>query len=141
MPPPQEPIFGCKLASTRTAAYLQPGTGKRSLATLVVPVHQLRFSAVWRNGLLEPDIRVELPLEDLGCRQLAVKDHHLLLRTERASSDIVQRLKILDTAVQQMGEQIAMRLGLSRPFAGGTDPRPQCWVMADGFFSLLDPQP
>ena len=138
---PQEPLFGIHLASTRTGAYLQPGTGTRSLATLVVSPGQLCFDAVWREGRFEPDIRVELPLPDLGNRSLAVKDHHLLLRTERASRDIEQRLKILDTAVQQMGEQIAVRLGLSRPFAGGGDGCPRCWLMADGFFSLLDPQP
>jgi hypothetical protein len=138
---PQEPLFGSNLDSTRTAAYLQPGTGKRSLATHVLSPHQLRFDAVWREGRFEPDIRVELPLPDLGYRGLAVKDHHLLLRTECTGSDIEQRLKTLHTAMHQMGEQIVVRLGLSRAYAGGTDLRPVCWLMADGFFSLVDPQP
>src|SRR5438874_883027 len=32
-----EAVFGTPLTMTRAAAYLQPGTGRRSLATIVVP--------------------------------------------------------------------------------------------------------
>jgi hypothetical protein len=138
---PNASLFGMKLASTRTAAYLQPGTGERSLATLVVPAQQLHFDAAWRVGNLEPDIRVALPLPDLGNRWLPVKDHHLLLRAERAGSDVDQRLQIVTAAVQHMGEQIAVRLGLSRSFSTRPDQPGICWLMADGFFSLMDPQP
>ena len=139
--PAREPIFGSDLASTRTAAYLRPGTGKRSLATLVVPANQIRVDAVWREGISEPDIRVELPLPNLGRRALAVKDHHLLLKGERAGSDLKQRIEILTAGVQQMGEEIAVRLGLSRSFPSQAEQPGMCWVMADGFFSLLEPQP
>jgi hypothetical protein len=139
--PPSEPIFGSNLASTRATAYLRPGTGQRSLATLVVPSNRLRFAVTWREGALEPDTRVELPLPDLGNRWLPVKDHHLLLKAERAGNDVEQRIKILTAAVQQMGEQLAVRLGLSRSFQGYLDQPGMCWLMADGFFSLLDPQP
>jgi hypothetical protein len=137
---PNEPIFGLDLAATRTAAYLRPGTGKRSLATLVVPSNRLRIAAAWRDGCFEPDVRVELPLPDLGTRWLPVKDHHLLLKAERATSDVQQRIEILNRAVQQMGEQVAVRLGLSRSFQGRADQPGSCWLMVDGFFSLSDPQ-
>jgi hypothetical protein len=139
MAPPNEPIFGLDLAATRTAAYLRPGAGKRSLATWVVPSNRLRFDATWREGSFEPDIRVELPLPGLGPRWLPVKDHHLLLTAERASSDIEHRMKILNGVVRQMGEQVAVRLGLSRSFPGRADRPGMCWLMADGFFSLSDP--
>jgi hypothetical protein len=40
-----------------------------------------------------------------------------------------------------MGPRVVVRLGLSRSFshAGGNSGR--CWLMADGFFSAVDPQP
>jgi hypothetical protein len=139
--PPIVPIFGSELATTRTAAYLPPGTGQRSLATVVVPSNRLRFETAWRQGNYEPDVRVELPLPAVGPRWLPVKDHHLLLRMERAASDLGQRIEFLGTAVQQMGKQVAVRLGLSRPFQGQTNQPSMCWLMADGFFFLADPQP
>lgn len=141
MAPPNEPLFGCNLATTRAAAYLQPGTGIRSLVTLALPSNQIHFDAAWRQGMGEPDIRVELPLPELGNRWLPVKDHHLLLRGETEGNNLEQRIQILTAAVQQMGEQVAVRLGLSRPFQSRSDQPSMCWVMADGFFSLLDPQP
>lgn len=139
--PPGESAFGSDLAATRAAAYLRPGTGTRSLTTFVVPVNRLRFDAVWREGRVEPDVRVQLSLPGLGNRWLPVKDHHLLVKAERAANDLEQRLKILNVEVQQMGEEIAVRLGLSRPFPIRTDQPGMCWLMADGFFSLWDPQP
>jgi hypothetical protein len=141
IPLADEPLFGFDLLSTRASLYLRPGTGRRSLATLAVPSNQLRFSAAWREGCLEPDIRVELPFPGLGTRWLPVKDHHLLLRVERATGDLEQRVKMLNEGVQQMGEQIAVRLGLSRAFQGRADQPSMCWLMADSFFSLSDPQP
>jgi hypothetical protein len=136
-----EPLFGQELSATRTAAYLSPGAGQRSLATLVVPSNRLRFDATWRDGRFEPDIRVELPLPGLGTRWLPVKDHHLLLKAERAANDLDGRLTILNGMMQQMGEQVAVRLGLSRSFPSQADQPGMCWLMADGFFSLSDPQP
>jgi hypothetical protein len=135
--PPNVPVFGFELATTRTAAYLLPGTGQRSLATVVVPSSRLRFEAAWRLGSFEP----ELPLPHVGNRWLPVKDHHLLLRMERATSDLGQRIRFLDTVVHQMGEQVAVRLGLSRPFQGRTEQPSMCWLMADGFFPLTVAEP
>jgi len=137
-----EAVFGTPLDSTRSAAYLQPGTGERSLATLIVEANQPRFDVNWRIGTGEPDVRVELPLPDLGRRWLPVKDHHLLLRAERATLNVEARVTALKRAIQQMGDLIAVRLGLSRSFQGNPDRGSgQCWLMADGFFSLHDPQP
>ena len=42
-----------------------------------------------------------------------------------------------------MGDTVAVRLGITRPFTpqegAGRTPG-LCWLMADGFFSLTDPQ-
>jgi hypothetical protein len=139
---PGESLFGAPLTSTRSAAYLKPGTGQRSLATVIVPTADIRFHASWREGAEEPDVRVALPLPELAGRQLPVKDHHLLQRAELAGASLEGRLKTLALAVQQMGEQVAVRLGLSRAFHHDDSRAPAaCWLMADGFFSLADPQP
>src|SRR5262249_46975977 len=127
---PDQAIFGVNLASTRTAAYLLPGAGERSLATVVVPSNRLRFDATWREGSFEPDVRVELPVPILGNRWLPVKDHHLLLMAERATSNVEQQIKILEAAVQRMGKEVAVRLGLSRSFQGRADRTGVCWLMA-----------
>jgi hypothetical protein len=139
-PPLNVPLFGVNLSGTRTGAYLRPGMGQRSLVTLVVPGQQLRFEVSWRTGSSEPDARVELPLPDLGMRYLPVKDHHLLRKAEQAGNDLVQRQQIITASVRQMGDQVAVRLGLSRAFALRADEIGMCWLMADGFFSLSDPQ-
>ncbi len=139
--PAGEPLFGEPLSATRTAAYLPPGVGQRSLATVVVPSAEVRFTAGWRQGGLEPDVRVTLPLPPLGLRTLPVKDHHLLRKVERLEPDMLLRTRALTNLILRMGRQVAVRLGLSRPFqAHGTAPA-FCWLMADGFFSLADPQP
>jgi hypothetical protein len=137
-----EPIFGVPLATTRSAAYLLPGTGQRSLATVIVPANRIRFEGSRRQGPPEPDMRACIPVPDLGERLLPVKDHHLLLKkTEVAGTNPGERAKMLDLLIQQMGEHVAVRLGLSRAFpsrpGGGQN---FCWLMADGFFSLSDPQ-
>jgi hypothetical protein len=140
--PPDGPWFGAPLATTRTAAHLRPGAGRRSLATITVPGNRVAFTAAQREGVPEPDVRVTLPLPGLGERTLPLKDHHLLLRAEQASGDIDGRLRAIAFAVGQMGERVAVRLGLSRPFQGNVGRAPAtCWLMADGFFSLTDPQP
>lgn len=136
-----EPLFGVPLSATRTAAYLPPGVGQRSLATVVVPSAQVRFTAGWRQGGLGPDMRVTLPLPALGPRTLPVKDHHLLRKVETLGQDLNQRSQALTALVRRMGEQVAVRLGLSRPFQAHSSGPASCWLMADGFFSLTDPQP
>src|SRR5262249_54316992 len=139
-PPPGQSCFGVPLTALRTTALLRPGTGRRSLATVAVPGNCISFTAVQREGVAEPDVRVTLPLPTLGERVLPVKDHHLLLRAEQASQELEGRLSALALAVAQMGERVAVRLGLSRPFQGEVGRAPAaCWLMADGFFSLTDP--
>jgi hypothetical protein len=143
--PPAEPMFGVPLSTNRTAAYLAAGAGQRSLATMLVPAEQISFGAYWRSGIEEPDVRVTLPIPDLGPRTLPVKDHHLLLKAGPVTPSLEKLIQGLNQTVRQMGNQVAVRLGLSRPFSpspgnSGTDP-PVCWLMADGFFSPTDPQP
>jgi hypothetical protein len=142
VPPPGEAPFGVPLARTRLAAYLQPGTGQRSLATLMMSGRGVRFDGSWRVGAVEPDLRVTLGLPDLNERQLPVKDHHLIRRAEAAAHDLPGRIQALHAAVQALGERVAVRVGLSRPFQGHGEAGPgACWLMADGFFSASDPEP
>ncbi len=138
--PADQPLFGTALKPTRAAAFLDPGTGSRSLAGALVPTRQVAFSAVRREGAAEPDFRVRLPVPGLGERILPVKDHFLLRQAELAGEGEEARVNALSRALRQMGEQIVVRLGLSRPYPPGR-PDAACWLMADGFFSSSDPQP
>jgi hypothetical protein len=137
-----ETLFGVHLKGSRMGAYLTPGTGDRSLATLVVPARQIAFRAAAREGAPEPDIRMELRLPGLEGRLLSVKDHHLLLRAERAGTPMERRAETVTELVGRMGPHVLVRLGLSRAFPQRPDRGPGfCWLMADGFFSPADPQP
>ena len=82
-------------------------------------------------------------MPDVGDMVLAVKDHHLLQRTHQPGNNVNAQIAALTATIHSMGEQVAVRLGLSRSFhaddRGGVPPG--CWLMADGFFSLTDPQP
>jgi hypothetical protein len=139
---PDEPLFGTHLTGSRAAAYLRPGTGTRSLATLTVPAAKVHFRAALREEAGEPDVRVTLEIPGLEDRLLAVKDHHLLARAERAAANLRAVAGVLDEKVRRMGDVVAVRLGLSRPFFPRQESGPgYCWLMADGFFSLADPQP
>jgi hypothetical protein len=137
---PSEPWFGAALTTTRSAAYLVPRTGQRSLVSVVVPSSAIRFSVSWREGIPEPDYRVSLVIPELLGRSLPVKDHFLLQRAERAAA-IEDRLQALTVALAEMGAEVVVRLGLSRSFQA-TPGRTEsvCWLMADGFFSFNDPQ-
>src|SRR5205807_8566659 len=109
--------------------------------TLTVTAQPIRFTASQREGVDGPDYRVHLHMPALGDRWLPVKDHALLCRAELAAADLPGRVQVLDRAVQQMGERVAVRLGLSRPFQATAARGPGfCWLMVDGFFSLADPQ-
>jgi hypothetical protein len=135
------PVFGHPLTLTRGSAFLTPGTGCRSLATLHVSSAGVEFRVARREGAGEADVRVQLPLAPLGERTLPLKDHFLLRRAEPAG-DAAAVAAALTAAVRDMGAEVAVRLGLSRAFQN----EPQqgegvCWLMADGFFSLTDPQP
>lgn len=138
---PDEPWFGAALATTRSCAYVVPRTSQRSLVSLVVPNRAIHFTVSWREGAPEPDCRVSLEVPQLQGRSLPVKDHFLLCRAESASSAAAGRIQALTLAVSQMGEQVAVRLGLSRSFqASPGRAESVCWLMADGFYSLNDPQ-
>ena len=138
---PNAPWFGAPLTTTRTAAYLSPRTGQRSLATLHIPAHVIRFTASWRDGTPEADYRVGLEVPELQGRSLPVKDHFLLQRAESASSTVWGRIEAMNRAVADMGADVAVRLGLSRSFqAAPGRAEGACWLMADGFFSFNDPQ-
>lgn len=138
---PGEPWFGAELMTTRSCAYVAPQTGQRSLISLVVPARAIRFSISWREGAPEPDCRVCLAVPELQGRSLPLKDHFLLRRAEVASDAVEGRIQALTFAVAQMGEQVVVRLGLSRSFQS-TPGRAEsvCWLMADGLFSFNDPQ-
>lgn len=134
--------FGAPLVMTSSSAYLQPGTGLRSLTTVRVSAECIHFSASRREGAAQLDYRVALNTPELGNRLLPVKDHTLLQRIEQRATDLAERVKLLDGAVREMGEAIAVRLGISRAFlSSASDPTAKCWLMADGFFSWNEPQP
>jgi hypothetical protein len=138
---PGEALFGQPLQATRSGAFLQPGVGQRSLATVKVPAASIVFGASRREGAVEPDFRAQLPVPDLGVRSMPVKDHHLLLRAKAAGPDIAQQIAALQAAVGAMGNEVAVRLGLSRPFSSSDGTATAtCWLMADGFFSWSDPR-
>jgi len=138
---PGQPVFGVPLASTRSAMRLQPGVGQRSLATLVVPSGRIAFRVLQHEGAPQADIRVSLDVAGPRGHWLPVKDHHLLLRAEQGATgpqDVSARLTL---TVRAMGERVAVRLGLSRALATHGQELTWCYLMADGFFSLSDPQP
>jgi hypothetical protein len=136
-----EPLFGEPLALTRAGGYLEPGNGQRSLTTVILPTKEIVFAGSWRTGVLDPDIRVSLPLPDVGQRQLAVKDHFLLQEAARAGTTLQVQLDYLNATIRRLGEQVAVRLGLSRAFPAKDGEPGVCWLMADGFFSSNEPQP
>ena len=138
--PPDQPLFGAALNHGHASSYLEPGSGERSLASVVLPSSEVHFTALWRDGADQPDYRVSLALPDHPRRILPVKDHFLLCRAERACADIDDRLGFLADAVRQMGAQVLVRLGLSRSFPSASGQPGRCWLMADGFFSPDDPQ-
>jgi len=142
--PSGDPLFGSPFLPTHSAISCAPGVGDRSLATLVIDRRSLSFSGVTRQGRAGPDYRVTLELPGLGPRRLPVVDHFLLAAAALAGEDVTIRLRELERIVGQMGERIAVRTGLTRPYApqGASQPAAAvCWLMADGFFSLDDPQP
>ncbi len=138
--PADQPLFGAPLEHGHGGSSLPPGHGQRSLASLVVPSAGLSFTALWRDGADQPDYRVSLPLPGAGRRILPVKDHFLLRRAEKTHDDLDARARFLTDVVRLMGAQVLVRLGLSRSFPAANGQPGRCWLMADGFFSLDDPQ-
>jgi hypothetical protein len=140
--PRDKPLFGAELSHSISACYLEPGKGERSLASVMLPSSEVQFTALWRDGTNEPDYRVRLPLPGFSTPPiLPVKDHFLLGRAEKESTDLDERLRFLLAAVRKMGERIIIRVGLSRSFQSSDGQPGRCWLMADGFFSADDPQP
>jgi hypothetical protein len=140
---PDEPIFGIELKRMHSGTcYLDPGTGERSLASVMVPSADLRFAAVWYDDAGERACRyrVRLNLPGHAGAILPVTDHFFLCQAEQHSADIEERLGFLATAVRQMGERVCIRLGLSRSFPAADGQPGHCWLMADGFFSPDNPQ-
>ena len=114
--------------------------GNRSLATVIVPAAQIQFVLSSRPERPVPDVRVRLEAPGFEGRVLPLKDHFLLLRAEHESLTPEGRLEFIKRAVRAMGDPVAVRVGLSRPYPPNAA-APACWLMADGFFSLADPMP
>ena len=132
--------FGVPWVTTRAAAYVEPGGGTRSLATVTLPAERITFAASWREGTPEPDVRVQLDGAGLHGRSLSVKDHFLLGRAEAVAADLESRLAELTALVSNLGPTVAVRLGLSRRVRDRPQPgRGVCWLMADGFFAFDNP--
>jgi hypothetical protein len=139
--PSDQPLFGAALNQSHGGScHVEPGNGECSLTSVLVPSAEVEFTALYRDGAEGPDYRVRLPLPGLGQRILPVTDHYLLCRAEREHPDPDDRPAFLDQAVRLMGAQVVVRLGLSRPFQSCPAQPGRCWLMADGFFSLDDPQ-
>jgi hypothetical protein len=142
MGPSNQPLFGAPLSYNRSTAFLSPGAGCRSLASITVPANGIEFTAVRREDADEADVRVYLYVPDLTGRSLPVKDHFLLALAESICPSAEGQAEELNRAVRRMGPEVAVRLGLSRAYSGAPGRAPNaCWLMADGFFSLTDPQP
>lgn len=137
--PPGELLFGTPFEPTRAVA-IGAATGHRSLITVVVSGTDISFTGSHRRGP-EPDYRVTLCLPELGERSLPMKDHQLLCRAEAGANTLDARLARMTQLVRGMGDQVAVRLGLTRPFQSEANRAGMCWLMADGFFSISDPQP
>jgi hypothetical protein len=137
-----EPAFGVPLTLTTGTASLEPGTGRRSLATLLLPADRLRVSASQREGVPDVEVRVALQAPEVVGRCLPLKDHDLLAQAEQASPRPEGRVRALELALRQMGDPVAVRLGLSRAFEPALGRgRGRCWLMVDGIFSLSNPEP
>jgi hypothetical protein len=138
--PADRPLFGAALTRTATSAFCPPGAGARSLATVIVPAAAIQFVLSSRPERPVPDVRVRLEVPGFEGRVLPLKDHFLLLRAEQAAPTPEGRLEFIRRAVRAMGDRVAVRVGLSRPYPPHAAAS-ACWLMADGFFSLAEPMP
>lgn len=140
--PEGQPLFGAPLRRNRHKAYLLPDEGARSLTSVAVRQQQIELFVERCEYKPEPTYRVRLHAPELDGLVIPFKDHFLLNRAEQASPTERGRLQSLKLALAQLGETVVVRLGVSRPYAHpGSSSLPVCWLMADGFFSLNDPQP
>jgi hypothetical protein len=140
--PEGQPLFGVLLRTHNRKAYLLPDEGKRSLTSVALRQEQIELFAERRDDRPEPAYRVRLDVPELRGLVLPFKDHFLLGRAEQTTAAAEDRLGALKQALAQMGETVVVRLGVSRPYARPNGSSlPVCWLMADGFFSMGDPQP
>jgi hypothetical protein len=140
---PDTPIFGVELKQLPSGScYLDPNTGNRSLATVMLPSAELQFTAHQCDGADASNNRyhVRLNLPGHSAAILAVKDYLLLRQAREYSTNLDSQVSFLNEAVRQMGARICVRLGLARPVSLATGQPGRCWLMADGFFSPDDPQ-
>jgi hypothetical protein len=140
-PPSNQPLFGAPLQARGSGGWLHPGQGCRSLVCTLVPTDEFRFRLLWKpDGQVR--YRAHLGTAELDPFGIPITDHTLLSRAEQEHERPEDRLAWMTDQVRRMGETVAVRLGVSRPFAGessGSDA--VCWLMVDGFFSPTDPQP
>jgi len=130
------------LRRDKQKAYLLPSEGSRSLTSVAVRQKQIEMLVERRDYKPDANYRVRLHVPELEGLVIPFKDHFLLRRAEEAAPTDAGRLDALKAAVARMGEPVLVRVGVSRPYAHpGSSSLPVCWLMADGFFSLSDPQP
>jgi hypothetical protein len=140
--PDGQPLFGVPLRRDKHKAYLLANEGVRSLTSVVVQQKQIELFIERRADRPDANYRVRLHVPELDGLVIPFKDHFLLNRAELASPTDAGRLHALKLALAQMGETVLVRIGVSRPYTQpGSSSLPVCWLMADGFFSLSDPQP
>jgi hypothetical protein len=140
--PEGQPLFGVPLRRDRQKAYLLPSEGARSLTSVVVRQKQIELFVERREYKPDANYRVRLHVPELEGLVIPFKDHFLLRRAEEASPTDAGRLQALQEATARLGDPVLVRVGVSRPYAPpGSSSLPVCCLMADGFFSLNDPQP
>ncbi len=89
--PSDKPIFGVELTQTqRGVCYVAPGTGERSLATVMSPSKEIHFTAHQSEGSGESKYHyhVRLNLPGHGEAILAVKDYSLLCQAAQQATDL-----------------------------------------------------
>jgi Dual OB-containing domain len=131
-------LFGEPLRASRSGRFLDPGRGRRSLTTLLVRADRIRFDHC--PDTTRHAVRVRIGVPGLEDSSLPVTDHHLLLHAERQAPQPRQVVAEAQRRIDGMGSTVAVRFGLSRPYAPGDAGEPVCWLMANGFFSLADPE-
>jgi hypothetical protein len=140
--PEGQSLFGVLLRRDKQKGYLLPDEGVRSLTSVAVRQKQIEIFVQRREYKPEADYRVRLHVPDLEGLVIPFKDHFLLVRAEQEAPTDAGRLLAIQSEIARMGEPVLVRLGVSRPYAqAGSASLPVCWLMADGFFSMSDPQP
>jgi hypothetical protein len=138
-----EALFGTPLLGENrpaSTAYVLPGTGSRSLVTVILSQDDISINAFQLDGTAEPDVYATLRIQGVLMRRMKVKDHHLLLKAEQGAKSVSDLGDRVRSAIRAMGDQVAVRLGLAREFQKSPEDQARCYLMADGFFSFTDPQ-